>query len=164
MEKETYHKLESLLVAHIDAATNDVNDDMQKEHVRRAVQIANILKGIDDNEASHAEAREKLAIDRSRLDLETERSQAEIAINSDRLDFETQRFNVETTIRRETNDIERAKLKNSIVGEIVKGILGGCRIGQAYIALRDAFAFESEGVISSPFSKKVISDTITPKI
>ena len=164
MKEETYEKLEGLLVAHIDAATNDVNDDMQKEHVRRAVQLANLLKGIDDDEASHAEAREKLAIDRSRLDVETERSQAEIAINSDRLDFETNRFNVETAIRRETNEIERAKLKNGIIGEVVKGILGGCRIGQAYLALRDAFAFESEGVISSPFSKKVISDTITPKI
>ena len=146
MKEETYVKLEGLLVAHIDAATNDENDDMQKEHVRRAVQIANLLKGIDDNEATHAEAREKLAIDRSRLDLETER------------------FQVETAIRRETNEIERAKLKNGIIGEVVKGILGGCRIGQAYLALRDAFAFESEGVISSPFSKKVISDTITPKI
>lgn len=146
MEKETYYKLESLLVTHIDAATNDENDDMQKEHVRRAVQIANLLKGIDDDEAAHAEEREKLAIDRSRLDLETER------------------FQVETAIRRETNEIERAKLKNGIIGEVVKGILGGCRIGQAYLALRDAFAFESEGVISSPFSKKVISDTITPKI
>lgn len=146
MKEETYEKLESLLVTHIDAATNDENDDMQKEHVRRAVQIANLLKDIDNNEAAHEEAREKLAIDSSRLD------------------FETQRFNVETAIRRETNDIERAKLKNSVVGEIVKGILGGCRIGQAYLALRDAFAFESEGVISSPFSKKVISDTISPKI
>jgi len=146
MKEETYEKLESLLVTHIDAATNDENDDMQKEHVRRAVQLANLLKDIDNNEAAHEEAREKLAIDSSRLD------------------FETQRFNVETTIRRETNDIERAKLKNSVVGEIVKGILGGCRIGQAYLALRDAFAFESEGVISSPFSKKVISDTISPKI
>lgn len=146
MEKETYYKLESLLVTHIDAATNDVNDDMQKEHVRRAVQIANLLKGIDDDEAAHAEEREKLAIDRSRLDLETER------------------FQVETAIRRETNEIERAKLKNGIIGEVVKGILGGCRIGQAYMALRDAFTFESEGVISSPFSKKVISDAITPKI
>lgn len=146
MEKETYEKLESLLTMHIDAATNDENDDMQKEHVRRAVQIANLLKGIDDDEAAHAEEREKLAIDRSRLDLETER------------------FQVETAIRRETNEIERAKLKNGIIGEVVKGILGGCRIGQAYLALRDAFAFESEGVISSPFSKKVISDTITPKI
>lgn len=146
MEKETYEKLESLLTMHIDAATNDENDDMQKEHVRRAVQIANLLKGIDDDEAAHAEEREKLAIDRSRLDLETER------------------FNVETAIRRETNEIERAKLKNGIIGEVVKGILGGCRIGQAYLALRDAFTFESEGVISSPFSKKVISDAITPKI
>lgn len=146
MKEETYEKLESLLTMHIDAATNDENDDMQKEHVRRAVQIANLLKGIDDDEAAHAEAREKLVIDRSRLDLETER------------------FQVETAIRRETNEIERAKLKNGIIGEVVKGILGGCRIGQAYLALRDAFAFESEGVISSPFSKKVISDTITPKI
>lgn len=146
MEKETYEKLESLLTMHIDAATNDENDDMQKEHVRRAVQIANLLKGIDDDEAAHSEEREKLAIDRSRLDLETER------------------FQVETAIRRETNEIERAKLKNGIIGEVVKGILGGCRIGQAYLALRDAFTFESEGVISSPFSKKVISDTITPKI
>lgn len=146
MEKETYYKLESLLTMHIDAATNDENDDMQKEHVRRAVQIANLLKGIDDDEAAHSEEREKLAIDRSRLDLETER------------------FQVETAIRRETNEIERAKLKNGIIGEVVKGILGGCRIGQAYLALRDAFTFESEGVISSPFSKKVISDTITPKI
>lgn len=146
MKEETYEKLESLLTMHIDAATNDENDDMQKEHVRRAVQIANLLKGIDDDEAAHAEEREKLAIDRSRLDLETER------------------FQVETAIRRETNEIERAKLKNGIIGEVVKGILGGCRIGQAYLALRDAFTFESEGVISSPFSKKVISDTITPKI
>ena len=146
MKEETYEKLESLLTMHIDAATNDENDDMQKEHVRRAVQIANLLKGIDDDEAAHAEEREKLAIDRSRLDLETDR------------------FQVETAIRRETNEIERAKLKNGIIGEVVKGILGGCRIGQAYLALRDAFTFESEGVISSPFSKKVISDTITPKI
>lgn len=135
MEKETYEKLESLLTMHIDAATNDKNDDMQKEHVRRAVQIANLLKDIDDNEATHAEAREKLAIASSSI-----------------------------AIRRETNEIERAKLKQGLVGDIVKGILGGCRIGQAYLALRDAFAFESEGVISSPFSKKVISDTITPKI
>lgn len=146
MKEETYEKMESLLVAHIDAATNDENDDMQKEHVRRAVQIANLLKDIDNNEAAHEEEREKLAIDSSRLDLET------------------QRFNVETAIRRETNDIERAKLKQGLVGEVLKGILGGCRIGQAYLALRDAFRFESEGVISSPFSKKVISDTITPKI
>lgn len=146
MKEETYEKLESLLVTHIDAATNDENDDMQKEHVRRAVQIANLLKDIDNNEAAHEEAREKLAIDSSRLD------------------FETERFNVETAIRRESNDIERAKLKQGLVSEVLKGILGGCRIGQAYLALRDAFAFESEGVISSPFSKKVISDTITPKI
>ena len=121
----------------------------------------------EELELKHDEAKERLAYDNGRADLELRAKEHQIATEGEkleldraRLDFEREKFQCELAVKEEANQIEKAKIQQGKIGQCLQAATAATStLFNAWLSQK-VMLFEKEGVVGSFIGKKVFGSML----
>ena len=135
--------------------------------VNNVVRLYQLYQKDCAEENRHDEAADRLAYDNGRADLEQRAKEHQIKNESDkleldreRLDFERERFQCELAVKEEANEIEKAKLHQSKIGQIISAATAATGTVFNLWVTSAVMGLEEKGVVTSFIAKKIFGSML----
>lgn len=160
--------VDKIIMLHVDSIQEaGASAEKTTVMVNNLAKLYSLRQKDDAEENRHDEAKDKLAYDNGRADLELSVKEHQFKLDDnkheleqERLNFERERFQCELAVKEEANEIERKKLQQGKVGQFLQAATAAAGTVFNLWLSSNVMKLEETGVVGSFIAKKVFGSML----